>query len=79
MGAHPDRLARRMADAHHEAEPFLAAGGSSLADSLADSLRVGEGTQVLDAVKLGAWHVQAAGHGAGGHQNAVIVQALVPL
>ena len=50
----------------------------ALVDPLADPLRVGEGAQVVDPVKLGARHVQTAGHGAGGHQKAVIAQALVP-
>ena len=79
---------------HRDLASLLAGGGGDLGadptgpdhhqpltalDPLADQLRIAEGPQVVDAVEIGAGHVEAPGHAAGGQQEAVVAQAPVSL
>ena len=46
-------------------------------DPLADQLGIADGPQVVDAVEIGAGHVEAPWHAAGGQEEAVVAQAPV--
>ena len=79
---------------HRHLASLLAGGGGDLGadpagpddhqplavlDPLADQLGIAEGPQVVDAVEIGAGHVEAPRHAAGGQQQAVVAQAPVSL
>ena len=63
------------------ADPARADDDQSLAavDPLADSLRIAEGAQVVDAVQLCAGHVEPPRHRSGRDQEAVVAKAPVAL